>query len=235
LSKLAERSARLQVLSARQVEVQHDLSESEIFLFAVHFSQTSSSNVVSLRRWLPRRQHPVRIGGLTRGHTDKIISPHAKKRFGMTSLGAILQTLGLILVVVEDPAARDRTLARRTRFDANNRRLGNKNHLGKQPQIESLEPAQIEAPKPPQGRTGFTRAFARGSAAPQGRKMGRGALATDKEHAMRKMFTARIVLAAIVGANVSAFAQGGMGPGPGMARSPGGGTVPLAVDAVGTE
>jgi len=30
-----------------------------LFSFAVHFSQTSSSNVVSLRRWLPRRQHPV--------------------------------------------------------------------------------------------------------------------------------------------------------------------------------
>lgn len=53
------------------------------------------------------------IAGLTAGHTDKIISPRAKKRFGITSLGAILQTLGLILLVVEDPVARDKTLARR--------------------------------------------------------------------------------------------------------------------------
>jgi hypothetical protein len=67
--------------------------------------------------------------GLCDGHSDKILRPRAEKRFGITSLGAILQTLGLILVIVEDPAARDCTLARRTPFEAHNRRVGNQNRL----------------------------------------------------------------------------------------------------------
>jgi hypothetical protein len=54
------------------------------------------------------------IAGLTPGHSDKILRPRPEKRFGIMSLGAILQTLGLVLVIVEDPAARDKTLARRT-------------------------------------------------------------------------------------------------------------------------
>jgi hypothetical protein len=70
-----------------------------------------------------------RISGLADGHVAKIIGARPAQKFGITSLGAILQTLGLILVVVEDPAARDKTLARRTPFDAGNRRVGNQNRL----------------------------------------------------------------------------------------------------------
>src|SRR4051812_29844338 len=69
------------------------------------------------------------VAGLTPGHADKILRPRASKRFGIMSLGAVLQTLGLILVIVEDPAQRDKTLARRVPFDANNRRVGNQNRL----------------------------------------------------------------------------------------------------------
>ncbi len=44
----------------------------------------------------------------------------------MASLGPVLQSLGLMLVVIEDPSARDKTLACREPFDATNRRVGNK-------------------------------------------------------------------------------------------------------------
>jgi hypothetical protein len=89
-----------------------------------------------------------RISGLADGHVAKIVSPHPTKKFGILSLGAILQTLGLILVVVEDPAARDRTLARRTPFDAANRRVGNTCRASKEPQSlpvpnSATEPARV--------------------------------------------------------------------------------------------
>jgi hypothetical protein len=70
------------------------------------------------RRWRDR------ISGLANGAVAKIIGPRPAKKLGITSLGAVLQTLGLILVVVEDPVARDKTLARRTPFNASNRRVG---------------------------------------------------------------------------------------------------------------
>jgi hypothetical protein len=69
------------------------------------------------------------VAGLCEGHSDKILRPRASKRFGIMSLGAVLQTLGLILVNVEDPVARDKTLSTRTPFDASNRRVGNQNRL----------------------------------------------------------------------------------------------------------
>jgi hypothetical protein len=82
-----------------------------------------------------------RLSGLADGATAKIISPRPAKRFGIVSLGAILQSLGLILVVVEDPVARDKTLARRVPFDAANRRVGNTCRAGKDP--ESLPKSDI--------------------------------------------------------------------------------------------
>jgi hypothetical protein len=88
------------------------------------------------------------VAGLTLGHSDKILRPRPEKKFGIMSLGVILDTLGLVMVLIEDPAKRDKTLARRTPFEAGNRRIGNKSYLGKQPQLENPEPAQIEAPKP---------------------------------------------------------------------------------------
>jgi hypothetical protein len=69
------------------------------------------------------------------------------------SLGAILQTLGLILVIVEDPVARDKTLARRTPFDASNRRVGNQNRLKSLAANDRAASAQSvpESPKPRAG------------------------------------------------------------------------------------
>jgi hypothetical protein len=66
-----------------------------------------------------------RVAGLTTGYSGKLLSRKPRKHFGMTSLGRVLESLGLILIAVEDPAARDKTLACRERFDASNRRIGN--------------------------------------------------------------------------------------------------------------
>src|SRR5436189_1385293 len=66
-----------------------------------------------------------RIAGLPTGYSGKILSRNPKKRLGMHSLGPLLETLGLIVMIVEDPAARDRTLARRTPVESRNQRFGN--------------------------------------------------------------------------------------------------------------
>jgi hypothetical protein len=87
-----------------------------------------------------------RISGLADGHVAKIVSPHPTKKFGILSLGAVLQALGLVLVVIEDPVARDKTLARRTPFEAGNRRVGNTCRAGK--------PESLPAPEiPPERET----------------------------------------------------------------------------------
>jgi hypothetical protein len=90
--------------------------------------------------------------GLCDGHSDKILRPRPEKKFGIMSLGAILQTLGLILVIVEDPVARDKTLARRTPFDAGNRRVGNQNRLKSLAGSDGAAPAQ-SVPEPPKPRS----------------------------------------------------------------------------------
>lgn len=90
--------------------------------------------------------------GLCDGHSDKILRPRPEKKFGIMSFGAILQTLGLILVIVEDPAARDKTLARRVPFDASNRRVGNQNRLKSLTVSNCAAPAQ-SVPEPPRLRT----------------------------------------------------------------------------------
>src|ERR1700730_17422497 len=67
-----------------------------------------------------------RIAGLPIGFSGKALSRNPVKRIGLHSLGPLLETLGLIIMIVEDPAARDRTLARRARVDVANQRFGNK-------------------------------------------------------------------------------------------------------------
>ena len=89
--------------------------------------------------------------------------PRPEKRFQISSLGAILQTLGLVLIVVEDPAARDKTLARREPFKPSNRRVGNQNRLNSQPSVDTApEPiGQTPAPAPLQGSGPASRASLR--------------------------------------------------------------------------
>src|SRR5882672_12690424 len=60
-----------------------------------------------------------RIAGLPTGFCGKVLSHNPVKRIGLASLGPLLETLGLIVMIVEDPAARDRTLARRAPVDVN--------------------------------------------------------------------------------------------------------------------
>src|SRR5260370_18376143 len=53
-----------------------------------------------------------RIAGLPTGFSGKALSRNPVKRIGLVSLGPLLEALGLIVMIVEDPAPRDRTLAR---------------------------------------------------------------------------------------------------------------------------
>ncbi len=91
-----------------------------------------------------------RIAGLSSGHSGKLFSKAPRKNLGIISLGPVLQTLGLVLCVLEDPAARDKTLAPREKFDASNRRLDNKCNPPRKsaPQIESPAGARVEAAAP---------------------------------------------------------------------------------------
>jgi hypothetical protein len=45
------------------------------------------------------------VGGLTLGHAGKLLSPKPSKGLGEISLALVLQTLGVKLVLVEDPQA----------------------------------------------------------------------------------------------------------------------------------
>ena len=92
-----------------------------------------------------------RLARLADGLAGKLLSKRPVKHFGMRTLGSVLDVLGLIIVVVENPVARDKTLAMRTPFDAANRRVGNKNNSRKSealpaPQIKAA-PAEFAPPK----------------------------------------------------------------------------------------
>src|SRR5258705_11828255 len=92
-----------------------------------------------------------RLVGLPDGYSGKLLSKNPRKNIGIASLGPLLSSLGLVLCVLEDPAARDRTLARRAPFDAANRRVGNHCNPKKSASDCALPPqtpVQIEKPKP---------------------------------------------------------------------------------------
>lgn len=59
------------------------------------------------------RNEVDRIAGLPDGYAGKLFTRSLMKAMGMRSLGPVLQTCGLVMVLLEDPAQRDRTLARR--------------------------------------------------------------------------------------------------------------------------
>jgi hypothetical protein len=84
-----------------------------------------------------------RIAGLPQGFSGKALSRNPVKRIGLRSLGPLLETLGLIMMIVEDPAARDRTLARRAPVDVNNQRFGNKSNCKPSLSIEKVESVKI--------------------------------------------------------------------------------------------
>jgi hypothetical protein len=52
------------------------------------------------------------VAGLTPGHASKLLAPRPLKKLGNLTLGLLLQTMGLKLVVVEDPEALERIRAK---------------------------------------------------------------------------------------------------------------------------
>ena len=87
------------------------------------------------------------IGGLTSGHSSKLLSSKPAKIFGPISLGPMLEVLGLRVVLVEDTGLTRATQSRRTPVDQSNQRFGNKNNSRPQLKIESsVEIPRIAAP-----------------------------------------------------------------------------------------
>jgi hypothetical protein len=73
------------------------------------------------------------VSGLASGHTSKLFCIPPIKRLGMISLGAMLGSVGLMLVVVEDPAALARVsgrLVKRERPARSGRAIGPANSDG---------------------------------------------------------------------------------------------------------
>lgn len=96
-----------------------------------------------------------RITGLPDGYAGKVLSKQPVKRLGISTLGPVLECLGLVICVLENPAQRDRTLARRTAFDATNRRLDNHSNPRKAnsaPALEAGPAAEVNAPQPENGQ-----------------------------------------------------------------------------------
>src|SRR5450432_693861 len=70
-----------------------------------------------------------RLAGLPEGYSSKLLGRNdseKRKRMWPVSLEAILGTLGLQIIIVEDHAATSRTLSRRVPVYAGNQRFDNK-------------------------------------------------------------------------------------------------------------
>jgi|ERR1700738_124299 hypothetical protein len=94
-----------------------------------------------------------RLAGLPAGYSGKLLgNPDAvarkPKRMWPASLEAILGTLGLQIIIIENHAATSLTLSRRTPVEQQQQRFGNKCHSAKQ-----LSPPTVVAPplKQPSG------------------------------------------------------------------------------------
>jgi hypothetical protein len=98
------------------------------------------------------------IAGLSEGYSAKLLSENPSKVLGPMSMGATLQTLGLRLMLIEDTAASQRTIARRTPVVSSHQRMGNKSNCKPALKIENTEnpaPVEITAPQrtePPESR-----------------------------------------------------------------------------------
>jgi hypothetical protein len=76
-----------------------------------------------------------RLAGLPAGYSSKLlgrVDREKRKRMWPASLEAILGTLGLQIIIVEDHAATSRTLSRRVPVDAHQQRFDNKCNSPKQ-------------------------------------------------------------------------------------------------------
>jgi hypothetical protein len=85
------------------------------------------------------------LSGLADGLAGKILGKRQRKNIGPTSLGPMLQVLGLRLLIIEDEAATARTLAIRTPVQSNQQRFGNVCRISK----TLLPPPSIPGPPTP--------------------------------------------------------------------------------------
>jgi hypothetical protein len=92
-----------------------------------------------------------RLAGLPEGYSSKLLGRNDSekcKRMWPVSLEAILGTLGLQIIIVEDHAATSRTLSRRIPVDHSNQRFDNKCNSPKQlPKIAAPQIEQQPGPK----------------------------------------------------------------------------------------
>jgi hypothetical protein len=87
------------------------------------------------------------IAGWADGYASKLLAGAAAKKrkiIGPLSLELMLGTLGLKLILVEDPEATARTLARRDPVDSRQQRFGNLNACA-QKRLPSPDPRTAEA------------------------------------------------------------------------------------------
>jgi hypothetical protein len=108
------------------------------------------------------------LSGLAVGHAGKILGKGETKRMGPVSLGPMLEVLGLRMLIIEDAAATQRTLARRSPVNAMQQRFNNKCN-GKAPVVMAIEnvTAFKIAPKTASESRAHLRVI-------QGKKKGRG-------------------------------------------------------------
>ena len=83
------------------------------------------------------------LSGLPNGFAGKALGDRQRKGLGPLTLGPMLQVLGLKLLIIEDDAAAQRTLARRTPVQSNQQRFGN---------VSRLTPKLLTAPQQPRER-----------------------------------------------------------------------------------
>lgn len=92
------------------------------------------------------------IAGWADGYAGKLLSGAAVKRrkiIGPLSLELMLGTLGLKMILIEDPEATARTVARRVPVDSRQQRFGNNCNSKPSLKIERIETLKIAAPQKP--------------------------------------------------------------------------------------
>jgi hypothetical protein len=83
------------------------------------------------------------VSGLPNGMAGKILGDRQVKKMGPLTLGPLLQTLGLKMLIIEDAAATAKTLARRTPVQASQQRFG-ESHWRNTPKLPA--PSQPAGP-----------------------------------------------------------------------------------------
>jgi hypothetical protein len=82
------------------------------------------------------------ISGLAAGQAGKILGRKQKMRMGPVSLGLMLETLGLKMLIIEDEAATARTRSLRIPVDRANQRFDN--NCNSQKQLPKVAPKRTE-------------------------------------------------------------------------------------------